>query len=57
MKERFCVDMKKFSIKELLKNKKTKIVSSEEALKDIIPVDWSEDVLSGKKKVIIKESK
>lgn len=31
-----------------------KNVSSEEALKDVKPIDWSEDVLSGNKKVIIK---
>lgn len=36
-----------------LKNKKTIIVSSEEALKDVTPIDWSEDVLSGKKKVTL----
>lgn len=28
-------------------------LSSEEALKDITPMQWSEDVLSGKKKVLI----
>jgi len=32
---------------------KSTIVSSEKALEDIIPVNWSEDVLSGKKKVLI----
>jgi len=34
-------------------NKKSTIVSSEKALEDIIPINWSEDVLSGKKKVLI----
>ncbi len=28
-------------------------LSSEEALKDITPMQWSEDILSGKKKAII----
>ena len=28
-------------------------ISTEEALKDIIPIQWSEDVLKGSKKVII----
>ena len=33
-------------------------ISSEEALKDINPIQWSEEVLSGRKKVIItKENK
>lgn len=43
----------KIDFKQLLKNKKTTIVSSEEALKDVTPIDWSDDVLSGKKKIII----
>lgn len=33
--------------------KRTTIVSSEESLKDISPMSWSNDVLSGKKKVIM----
>lgn len=33
--------------------KKSTIISSEEALEDIIPINWSKDVLSGKKKVEI----
>ena len=37
----------------VLRSKKTTIVSSEEALKDITPIDWSKDVLSGRKKVTI----
>jgi hypothetical protein len=44
----------KLNIKELLKNRETKIISYEEAIKDIIPIDWSDDVLSGKVKVEIK---
>lgn len=46
-------DYKKIDFKQLLKNKKTTIVSSEEALKDVTPIDWSDDVLSGKMKVVI----
>lgn len=43
------------NVKEILRsNKKHKIISSEEALKDVVPINWSNDVLSGKKKVIIK---
>lgn len=36
-----------------LSGKKFKFISSEEALKDITPISWSEDVLSGKKKVLV----
>ena len=35
----------------VLDNKQVKYVSSNEALSDIIPVQWSEDVLSGKNKL------
>lgn len=34
-----------------LSGRKLKIVSSEEALKDVIPINWSENVLSGDKKI------
>lgn len=40
-----------------LKNRKIGTISSEEALKDVIPINWSEDVLSGKKKAIISRQK
>jgi len=36
-----------------LLNKKRVIISTEESLEDIIPINWSEDVLSGKKRVEI----
>lgn len=36
-----------------LRTKKSTIVSTEEALKDIVPINWSKDVLSGEKKVLI----
>lgn len=36
-----------------LRSKKSSVMSSEESLKDIVPIDWSEDVLSGKTKVIV----
>lgn len=38
-----------------IKNITNENISSEEALKDIVPIQWSEDILSGKKKVIIKK--
>ena len=36
-----------------LKNRKRTTVSSNDALKDITPINWSKDVLTGKDKVII----
>lgn len=38
-----------------IKNKQSKIVSSEEALKDVTPIKWSEDVLLGKRKITVGE--
>lgn len=34
-----------------------KPMSMEESLKEIIPIHWSDDVLNGKKKVIISKQK
>ncbi|MBO5564944.1 MAG: hypothetical protein J5965_00870 [Aeriscardovia sp.] len=31
--------------------------TTQEALKDVVPFEWSDDVLSGKKKIEIKEKK
>lgn len=36
-----------------LLNKKINIISYEEALKDIIPINWSKEVLNGTKKVVV----
>lgn len=36
-------------------SKKSKIVSSEEALREVEPVSWSDDVMQSKKKVIVKK--
>lgn len=36
-----------------LSGRKSKIVSSEEAVKDVTPINWSKDVLSGDKKINI----
>ena len=38
-----------------ISSRNTKVVSSEEALKDVKPIEWSEDVLNGKRKVTIKK--
>ena len=38
-----------------LLNKGKSIISMEKSLEDIIPINWSEDVLSSKKRVLIRE--
>lgn len=42
---------------KVLRSKKSTTISYEESLKDIKPIDWSDEVLSGKKKITIKGSK
>ena len=37
----------------ILETKKTVIISSKEALKEVTPINWSNDVLTGKKKIIV----
>lgn len=37
----------------VLRSKPAKFVSTEEALKDIVPIDWPDDVLNGTRKVTI----
>lgn len=37
-------------------NRPMRIISSEEALKDVTPIQWSENILSGKMKVVICQS-
>lgn len=36
-----------------LKNKKATIISSEKALKEVTPINWNEDILSGEKKITL----
>lgn len=38
---------------QALSRKKGKFISSEEALKDVVPIDWGDEVLRGEKKVTI----
>lgn len=49
--------MKKKNFKPLdlsiLDTKKSTIISSKDALKDVTPINWSKDALSGKKKIIV----
>ena len=42
---------------EKLKGRITKPISLEEALKDIVPMEWTEEVMSGKQKIIITRRK
>lgn len=42
---------------DALWKKKSRIVSSEEALKDVIPIQWDNDILEGRKKVTVFPSK
>lgn len=37
-----------------IRKKKSIIISTKEALKDVVQIDWSDDVLSGKKKIIVQ---
>lgn len=39
--------------KEILENKNRRIVSSSEALKDVVSMQWSDEVVNGFKKIII----
>lgn len=45
--------MKKLEFEKIHKEKKSTIISSEEALKDVIPIVWNDDIINGKEKVII----
>lgn len=37
----------------ILHSKKSSIISSKDSLKDISPINWSKDVLEGKKKILV----
>ena len=42
-------------LKDILKNKNHVIISTEESLEDVEPIEWSDDVINGDKKVIVTE--
>lgn len=48
--------MRSFDINKI-KNNMGKVISYEESLKDIVPFNWSKDVLNGKKKIIVTGNK
>lgn len=60
-KELGGVTMNRSNFKSLnlskLQNKKSIIISSKEALKDVTPIDWNQEVLTGKKKIVINCNK
>lgn len=39
--------------KSKLKNRKRTVISSEEALKDVTPINWRDEVLEGRKEDIV----
>lgn len=39
----------------IIKSKKGRIITSDEALRDVKPVDWNKDVLAEGKRVIVKQ--
>lgn len=46
----------KLDIKKIREEKNTTIISSEESLEDVEIIEWTEDVLEGKKKIEISLS-
>lgn len=40
-----------------IKRRKTGTISLEESLKDVFPIEWTDDVLNGKRKIIISKQK
>ncbi|MBO3398509.1 hypothetical protein JJB71_13270 [Clostridium perfringens] len=49
--------MSKINIKKLKEKNGSKIISSEEVLKDVEPFEWNEEVLTGERKVVVEDSK
>lgn len=44
---------KKLNIKKLQTERSAGYISTKEALKDVTPFEWPDDVLSGKKKAVV----
>lgn len=42
-------------LKDIIKDKKRVIITTEESLEDIEPIEWSEDVLNGDEQLTITE--
>lgn len=43
----------KLNTKKIRESKKTSIISTKDSLIDIIPIEWSKDILNGIKKIKI----
>ena len=56
-KRKGVITMKRRNYRSLnmdkIKMKKTRVLSSSEALKDVIPPEWDKEVLSGAKKITL----
>lgn len=46
--------MVRLNVKKLVENKNTIILSSKDALLDVTPIKWSQEVVNGNKKVVVK---
>lgn len=44
--------MMKLNVKKLRETKKVITISSEEALKDVVPINWSQNLLDGNKIIL-----
>lgn len=44
---------KRLNLNKILQNPNTRFINMEEALKDSSPAEWSEDVLNGRKQVLV----
>lgn len=42
-------------LKDIIKNKNRVIISTEESLEDVEPIEWSDEIINGNKKVIVTE--
>lgn len=49
------IEMKKLDLSKIIKKDNINIITTKESLKEVIPFDWSNDVRTQKKSVIISE--
>ena len=54
---RRVINMKTLDINKLRTTKKFILTSTKEALKDVTPIEWSDEVLNGDKKIIVNHNK
>lgn len=46
-----------FDLNNFIMSKSPIIISSKEALKDVTPIEWNSDVVSGRKKILVDSNK